>query len=313
MRSGSTYGGTKAAGIAYSQLLGGEGGVQSLLDKIRESQGKGGVMFGAAGMSQDQWKGQEASDILPAYLAAVKKIYESAPEGAQQLVREQRAPDIEAGAFTQLSKTNLDALNEIYESNKKQLELSKGTQDAYANFSRQLDSAGEKIQNVFVMGLQPLIPGLTAFSNAIEKALGTIMGSPLVKGLVQGAGKSIEKFSHYLTSDEFSSDMKSFLEELQKIGKAMQDTAAFLSKWLGSMPENAGQSDVKKRGLIATAMGVTAETKASMQAAKESFNGMSLGEILSKMFAASNNVTVTVLNKSNLGIEVQAHNVAPSR
>jgi len=308
MRSGSTYGGSKAAGIAYSQLLGGEGGVQSLLEKMRESQGKGGFMFGAAGMSQDQWKGKEASDILPAYLAAVKKIYESAPESAQQLVREQRAPDIEAGAFVQLSKTNLDQLEKTYESNKRALELSQGTQDAYANFSRQLDSAGEKIQNVFVKGLTPLIPGLTKLSDAVVEAIATIMGSDFMKGLIKGSGKAIDDFAKYLTT-EFPADLKSFIEELQKIGKAMQDTAAFLSKWLGENPAmKAGQEEIKKRGLIATAMGETPEKKTEMQAAKESFNGMSLGDILSRMVSAG--TTITINNNTGGNVAVQAHATA---
>jgi len=234
MRTGGSYGGSKAAGIAYGQAMGGEGGVQSLLETFAKEKESGGVAFRRLGMGEEQWKGKAPSDILGPFLKAVQEAYKNAPKGAEARVMETLAPDIDFNTIKQLSQTNIDQLEKTYESNKRALELSKGTQDAYANFKRTLDAAGEKIENVFVKGLRPLIPGLTALSGAVAKALSTIMKSPLIGGMIKGAGKSVETFAHYLTSEEFSNDMRSFLEEIKKIGKAMSDTAEFLSKVFGT-------------------------------------------------------------------------------
>jgi len=239
MRTGSTYGGAKAAGISYGQALGGEGGVQSLLETFAKEKESGGVAFRRLGMGEEQWQGKAPSDILGPFLKAVQTAYQTAPKGAESKVMETLAPELDFNTIKQLSHTNIDELQKSYESNKRMLELSKGTQDAYANFSRTLDAAKEKIENVFVKALTPLLPGLTKLSEAFAKAAATIMQSPLIKNLISGGGKALERGANYLTSEEFSNDFRNFLEEMQKIGKAMSDTADFLSRWLGDGSKGA--------------------------------------------------------------------------
>ncbi|HET8687476.1 MAG TPA: hypothetical protein VFM18_12550, partial [Methanosarcina sp.] len=52
LQTGSTFGGAKAAEIAYGQLLGGAGGVESILARMAKEKESGGLMFRRLGMTE---------------------------------------------------------------------------------------------------------------------------------------------------------------------------------------------------------------------------------------------------------------------
>ena len=158
-------------------------------------------------------------------------------------------PDIDFNTIKQLSETNIDALNAFYQAKQKELALSMQTQNAWSNFNRQFDTAGEKLQNTFVNALTPLTPALASFADALNKAIKTVMQHPMMKNLISGAGKALQKGANYLMSDQFSKDFKSFMDELKKIAQAMSDTATFLNKWLGT------ENPEEKAGKIADEYG----------------------------------------------------------
>ncbi|HET8686130.1 MAG TPA: hypothetical protein VFM18_05625, partial [Methanosarcina sp.] len=151
---------------------------------------------------------------------------------------------IDFGTIKQLSETNLKALEVWYESKKKELDLSKSVQEQWASLDRTLDAAGTKLQNTFINALTPLTPALKNFSEGLNKALATLMGHPMVKEMIKGAGKGLEDFSKYLTTD-FPKDLKSFIEELKKIGQAMADTAQFLHSIFGDTEADRKKAENK--------------------------------------------------------------------
>jgi hypothetical protein len=254
MRSGSGYGENKAAGIAYGNLMGGAGGVESLLQTMAKEKESGGMMFrrlSPYGMTEDKWKNKSPAEMLGPFLEAIKQAYKQAPRGAEARVMSTLAPEMDFATIKQLSNTNLDVLKREYESNKRLLELSMGTQNAWSKLNRVLEASEEKISNTFVKALRPLTPALESFANALNDAIETIMTNPLVKNMIEGAGEGLKKFSTYLTDGSFSKDFQSFIAEMKKVAQAMQDTAAFFNKWFGSekLPEASTSEQAKINAL----------------------------------------------------------------
>ncbi len=253
-RTGSTYGEEKAASIAYGNLI----NVQSVLEQINRARQSGGLIngkpvFQQAGLKNTDWQGKSSAEILPKYLEAIQNKFTELSKksgGLQGLASGATGLEdiVDFGTLTQLANMRngeLETMQSIYQARKKELDLSEGTQNAWANFSKQLQAAGEKLENVFVKSLVTLTPALGKFSEAMVNAVGNLMKSGFVKNLVSGAGKELNKVSTYLSSDEFSQDLKNFLTELQKIGDTMLNIAHFMEKWFGSEPKFAANPSVE--------------------------------------------------------------------
>lgn len=245
LQTGSTFGGAKAAEIAYGQLLGGAGGVESILARMAKEKESGGLMFRRLGMTEEQFKGKAPTDILGTFLESLKTAYLKAPKGAEAKAMETLAPGIDFGVIKQLSQTNLSTLETFYQAKKRELDLSRSVQDRWMSLDRTLDAAGTKLKNTFINALTPLTPALERFSKSINKAIDTILSSPMIKGMITGAGKGLETFARYLGSEDFSNDLKSFIEELKKIGQAMADTAQFLHSIFGDTEEDRKKAENK--------------------------------------------------------------------
>lgn len=305
MGSGSTYGGTKAAGISYGQALGGEENVQSLMNRIAQEQQSGGMMFkrlAGFGMKEESWKNKAPSDVIGPLLKAIQQAYKQAPEGAKSLAMGKLAPDLDFNTILRVSKMNIDSQEKQYEAGKKSLELSSGTQSAYVRFTQIIDMAGEKLQNLFAKGLTPLLPALEKFSSGLIKAVNVIFKSPLIKNLVSGAGTGIESAAKYLTSEEFSSDLRSFLDELQKIGKAIADTASFLERIFGEDKSPKTIPDLYKANLPTW---LEANKEKTLKSPEEwrAFQGWTMAG------AKKNDIHLYVSTEAGLNAVVNAHNV----
>jgi len=250
-RAGVSYGADKAAQTAYGQLLGGAGGVQATLEAINVARTSFGLyggkpVFDLAGMKRSDWEGKSAAEILPKYLEAAQKkyaYYAKATQGKGQGTLSEATGltgILDIGTLTQLSGANLTVLKQQYDANKRSLDLSQGTQNAWSNFDRVLTSAGQQIENVFIRGITPLLPAFTKLSTAITHAIATVLGSPQVNKWVSGAGVGLEKFAKYLTSPDFKDDMNGFLEGVDRAGGALWDFASAVMKITGKIFDIGG-------------------------------------------------------------------------
>jgi hypothetical protein len=220
--AGSTYGGAKAAGISYAPALGGEGAVTSLLNRVAEEQRSGGVMFRRLGMSEAQWKGKGSSDVLGPLLQAIQRKYKEGPEATAKLRMEAFAPGIDFATIMRTAKMNIGAMQREYEARKHLLDLSQGTQDSWMRFHRALETAGERLQNIFARALGgKLLSAIERFTNGLLRAASILMNSPLIRNMIAGAGKSLETGAKYLTSQEFQTDFKGFLTNMSDIVDAL--------------------------------------------------------------------------------------------
>ena len=251
-RAGSTYGGALAAKNAYGNIV----DVQRLMEQIQMSQASGGVMFrrleNTGGMKRSDWEGKDPSDVVGPLIRALKESFlRMAPKpgmtDTRALSMSTYAPEgIDLSTLKQISMQNVDALQSMYESNKRQLALSERTQAAWTTFIKRMDASGDKIENVFASSLVGLSGPLNDFADSLVKATKIIMGSDLVRNLIKGAGRVVESGAKYLASQQFETDMKSFIAELQDIGSSMMTVVGYLESWFGKTPEQSAAESSKK-------------------------------------------------------------------
>jgi Transglycosylase SLT domain len=110
------------------------------------------------------------------------------------------------------------------------------TQLAYQNFTTALDAAGKNIENAFVVGIGPLIPGLEHLSNAAVKVVDAFLHAPELKKWLDQAGVGLEKFASYVGTDEFAANVKSIVEHIG----AAADWLAVHASWFMSPTKPAG-------------------------------------------------------------------------
>jgi hypothetical protein len=107
---------------------------------------------------------------------------------------------------------------------------------AYQNFTTALDAAGKNIENAFVVGIGPLIPGLEHLSNAAVKVVDAFLHAPELKKWLDQAGVGLEKFASYVGTDEFAANVKSIVEHIG----AAADWLAEHARWFMSPDKPAG-------------------------------------------------------------------------
>ncbi len=251
-RAGSTYGGALAAKNAYGNIV----DVQRLMEQIQMSQASGGVMLrrleNTGGLKRSDWEGKDPSDVIGPMIRALKESFlRLAPKpgmtDTRGLSMSTYAPEgIDLSTLKQISMQNVDALQGMYESNKRQLALSERTQAAWTTFVKRMDASGEKIENIFAASLVGLSGPLNDFADSLVKATKIIMGSDLVRNLIKGAGRVVESSAKYLASPQFETDMKSFIAELQDIGSSMMTVVSYLESWFGKTPEQSATASSMK-------------------------------------------------------------------
>lgn len=241
-RTGSTYGETKAAEAAYGNVI----NVQSVLEKINQARLSGGMIDGNPifqKLGMKNWQNKSSAEILPEFLAASKRMFadlQKSTGGRAGLATGGMGLEsiLGLGEYTQLQKTDLDQKKQIYAANKRQLDLSESTQNAWVRFTQQLQIAGDMIHKVFATSLVGLAGPLGELSKSLAKAVGIVMNSKFVKAGITGAGKGLETFANYLSGEQFPKDFQKLMDGLAKFGDAMMNAAEFINKWLAPAPSD---------------------------------------------------------------------------
>jgi hypothetical protein len=85
--------------------------------------------------------------------------------------------------------------------------LSDKDQRVYQDFQTALTDASNRIENVFVKGLVPLIPGMEKLSESIVRSLENL-AKAIPPDAMERIGKGIEAFAQYLGGEKFQGDVK---------------------------------------------------------------------------------------------------------
>jgi hypothetical protein len=94
------------------------------------------------------------------------------------------------------------------------------TEEQYQSFAEKLEEAGETIKNVFVIGLQPVIPKLTELSGALTSILVRFL-KEIKPSDIETLATKIGEFATYLGSAEFKERLETFITKLGELGESV--------------------------------------------------------------------------------------------
>ncbi|WP_353613963.1 lytic transglycosylase domain-containing protein [Mangrovibacter phragmitis] len=123
--------------------------------------------------------------------------------------------------FKHMSDAEIDAMSRRAQQDSRQLQISDQVQREWQNFNVQLQRSGITIENSFIRGLAPLAPQLTRLSDAFSSAIDTVLKSPELGKWIDALSSGVKRFATYLTSPEFSEDVRSFMDALKNMGHAI--------------------------------------------------------------------------------------------
>ncbi|HGJ5860623.1 MAG TPA: lytic transglycosylase domain-containing protein [Arsenophonus nasoniae] len=106
-----------------------------------------------------------------------------------------------------------------------------GYQDLVANFTKN----AYQLSNSFLTTLSKLNPGLQKFSDAITKGLTTFISGPNGEALFETIGNGLANLAKWLGSDNFQKDLKSFVELMKALVKAISDAVKWISGAFGEV------------------------------------------------------------------------------
>jgi hypothetical protein len=94
------------------------------------------------------------------------------------------------------------------------------TEEQYQSFAEKLEEAGETIKNVFVIGLQPVIPKLTDLSGALTNILVRFL-KEIKPSDIELLATKIGELANYLGGEEFKAKLDKFISGMEELGDSL--------------------------------------------------------------------------------------------
>ena len=248
---GVTAGELKAAQVNFQRVA----DVNSLLSTIAGAQTDitKQYAFGAAQVNPNQ----SAAQLLPQLLRRAGEVYKAgSPATAQQRLEVSGLSalgiDVEtARRMASLRKGEMDDLEKKYAADTKTLALTDALLKRWQDLDVQLSRSKQKIENVFISGLEGLVTPLDNLSDSFSNAVKAFLENPKLKEWIGTLGVKLEEFAKYLEKPEFKTDVENFLTNVGKIGEAALDLAEAII-WLAGIvknPLNPGNLGILQKGM----------------------------------------------------------------
>ncbi len=252
MGLGASYGQAKSFGVNFGRLV----DPGSFLGSIADARGDvtKRVGFYGAGLGEHQLGGSTA-DVGVEVLRGLKKLADNTdPKLYAQLVQSRQLGLV--GGSSELlrllratSGAEFEQLAGGYRKNVGGLDLSSDTQKKWQDFYTQIGRAGEQIENTFVKGLLPLVPGLDKLSAGVEKTIRTFLASDAVKKWMDEAGKGLEMLAEHVGKPEFEQNVRALVTGIGAIASAM---GRFIAWFGGSSLQTPDKTSVNRGNEVPT-------------------------------------------------------------
>lgn len=225
---GTTAGGLSSSAINYQKALGNPTGT---LGAIRDAQLDLGKrwQFNAMGINNPN---QDPAKLLPEMIRSARDIFVrngSTQQGAEAYGLTNFFTLDDLNRFKNMSDAEIDAMAKQAQKDTQRLQLTDQQLKQWQDFNVQLDRSSASISNTFIRGLAPLTPELTKLSDAFSGAIDTVLKSPELGKWIEGLSSGIRKFSEYLVSPEFKTDVKDFMEGVEKLGRVIKKVIGWIS------------------------------------------------------------------------------------
>lgn len=225
---GTTAGGLSSSAINYQKALGNPTGT---LGAIRDAQLDLGKrwQFNAMGINNPS---QDPAKLLPEMIRSARDIFVrngSTQQGAEAYGLTNFFTLDDLNRFKNMSDAEIDAMAKQAQKDTQRLQLTDQQLKQWQDFNVQLDRSSASISNTFIRGLAPLTPELTKLSDAFSGAIDTVLKSPELGKWIDGLSSGIRKFSEYLVSPDFKTDVKDFMEGVEKLGRVIKKVIGWIS------------------------------------------------------------------------------------
>jgi hypothetical protein len=131
----------------------------------------------------------------------------------------------------QMSNGQFDQYSSQYNKDVGTMGASNQTQTEWQNFSVQMKRAGDQMESVFVTGLGPLMPQLTALSKSVEAALAGFLGNPKMGSWIDMIAGGIQTLAKWLGTPAFQTWVVNLASDIGTFGQEL-DGLVKRFKWL---------------------------------------------------------------------------------
>jgi hypothetical protein len=231
---GTTYGGQRAFNTAFSRFAD-TGALLSGVESARTN-ASGRVALYGAGLSDRDLTGDTAA-VAARALAGARRLAQNTPDQfLGDVFRSRHLGDLGLSEddFRRLKRTSAAEFAQqqgAFGRYSASYGVGLKEQQDYQNFVTALSDASNRIENVFVRGLAPLIPGMEKLSNSIVSTIENL-AKAVPKDVMDRIGKGIEAFGQYLGSEDFQNDVKAFAGGVAWIAGKIRD----LGVWAAGRP-----------------------------------------------------------------------------
>lgn len=201
-----------------------------------------------AGLTNPQLASGDTTTVSLQLIENLKKLADRTPTGLLGQVLQSRGLDqfVSLQDFERLKNTPASELAEYRRSfnrDRGDLALNDRSARAWQDFDVQLNRAGRKIENAFVLGLDPLIRSgvFTKLSNSLVDLTKNLLGSAGFKQFLSDFEEGLKGFASYLTSPAFKSDLSTFTQDIGALARSTHNALM----WLGIVPEKPSASNAK--------------------------------------------------------------------
>lgn len=225
---GTTAGGLSSSAINYQKALGNPTGTLGAISDAQLDLGKR-WQFNAMGINNPN---QDPAKLLPEMIRSARDIFVrngSTQQGAEAYGLTNFFTLDDLNRFKNMSDAEIDAMAKQAQKDTQRLQLTDQQLKQWQDFNVQLDRSSASISNTFIRGLAPLTPELTKLSDAFSGAIDTVLKSPELGKWIEGLSSGIRKFSEYLVSPEFKTDVKDFMEGVEKLGRVIKKVIGWIS------------------------------------------------------------------------------------
>lgn len=234
----------------------------SFLASVNEAQHdvtKRPALYGA-GLRDSDINGRNAAQVGSQLLNQLKKIVDSTPEAQLAQTLQARRLDQfiglqDAQRLRNMSPAELAQLQSSNRTDQGALGLNPANQKVWADFSTQMERAGGMIENTFVKGLTPLIPGLNSLSGSVTKAVEAFLSAPKLKEWITDLGTGLEKVATYVGTDEFQDKVQKFVKAFGEVADMVVKAAGWITNvkgapagFTGALASGGGSVDPSKSG-----------------------------------------------------------------
>lgn len=225
---GISAGDLRAARTNYNRYIDADSALGGINDAQRDLSKR--WTLSSLGFNQRQINSQSPADLLPQLLPKLVQAFKQGGgtlQGAEARGLTQFADIATLTRLSKLSPEELQKAGSQYQTDRNDLGNSDATLRKWQDLNAQLTRAGEKIQAVFIDGLEPLAPVIEKLSSSFAEWLKMALRNPEIGKWVNDFASGIERAGKYFTSPEAQEDFKSAIAGVKAFGNAIADVLKF--------------------------------------------------------------------------------------